>query len=94
MGGTVTGPGGRARRFGPAQTVRQIAAANVDVGDPERNDLLQKLGRWNDRLEHFGAEPLITVDEGRELKTDRLRRVVDATLDQVVDVIDRGRYSR
>lgn len=86
----MTANGARDRRF-----ARQIEQARVDLaGDPERTALLEKLVRWNRRLERFGAEALITVDEAAELRTDRLKRVVDATLDQVVDVIDRGRYSR
>lgn len=80
-------------RYGPSEFARQVERAPIDSAlDPERVDLLEKLARWNGRLEGRGAEALVTVDEARELRTDRLGRVVEATRNHYVDLIDLGRF--
>jgi hypothetical protein len=59
-----------------------------------RVELLERLAHWNARLDRLHGDILVTIDEAPELDTERLRRVVDATVDKVVDIIAAGSSGR
>jgi hypothetical protein len=63
----------------------------VTIEDLNRADLLARLLHWNNRLEALGAAPLVTLGEADDLTEARLRRVVDATLNHMCDVLQYAR---
>lgn len=68
--------------------------AAVTLDGYTRTELLERLAHWNARLTGLHGDILVTLEEAPELDTERLRRVVDATVDKVVDIIAAGGSGR
>lgn len=59
----------------------------------DRAELIARLIHYNGRLCERGVDPLITMAECFDMRTDRLRQVVKHTIDALVDSIDPLRRS-
>jgi len=59
--------------------------------EEERRRLLAKLGRLNGHLEDLHARVDMTVEEAADLRLTRLRRLVDATEEHLIEVIEAER---
>lgn len=57
-----------------------------------RADMIARLRHWNGRLIGLDAEPLITNYEAEELTDRQLSRVLNATLDHLLDILQAARH--
>lgn len=64
----------------------------MSIEDMSRADMLGRLRHWNERLMGLDAEPLISNYEAEEMSDRQLARVLNATLDHLVDILQAARH--
>lgn len=64
----------------------------MTMDDMTRADMLARLRHWNDRLMGLNAEPLVANYEAEEMTDRQLARVLNATLDHLVDILQAARH--